>query len=46
MSQMDAFKGLDSYFIEFQKKFKTIYDSPTPHQCKYPGDWDEKLNLF
>jgi len=31
MSQLDTFKGLDSYFIEFQKKFKTIYDSPTPH---------------
>lgn len=46
MSQFEEFKGLDSYFIEFHKKFKTIYDSTTPHQCKLPGDWDEKLNLF
>lgn len=46
MSQFEAFKGLDSYFIEFHKKFKTIYDSPAPHQCKLPGDWDEKLDIF
>ena len=46
MSQMETFKGLDAYFIEFQKKFKTIYDSVTPHQAKLPGDWDEKLNMF
>jgi dynein heavy chain, axonemal len=46
MSKIECFKGIDSYFIEFQKKFKTIYDSPAPHRAKYPGDWDEKLNSF
>lgn len=46
MSQLEVFKGIDSYFIEFQKKFKTIYDSANPHQAKLPGDWDEKLNMF
>jgi hypothetical protein len=28
---LENYKGLDAYFIEFQKKFKTIYDSNTPH---------------
>jgi dynein heavy chain len=46
MSQLDAFKGLDSYFIEFHKKFKKIFDATEAHLEKMPGEWDEKLNSF
>jgi dynein heavy chain len=46
MSQLEAFKGLDSYFIEFHKKFKKIFDATEAHLEKMPGEWDEKLNSF
>lgn len=46
MSQLDAFRGIDSYFIEFNKKFKKIFDAPNPHEEKMPGEWDDRLNSF
>ena len=46
MSQLDAFKGIDSYFIEFHKKFKKIFDSVEAQNEKMPGEWEEKLNSF
>jgi dynein heavy chain len=30
-SNLETYKGLDAYFIEFQKKFKTLYDATNPH---------------
>jgi len=46
MSQLEAFKGIDSYFIEFHKKFKKIFDASEAHLEKMPGEWDEKLSSF
>jgi dynein heavy chain len=39
MNQLEAFKGIDTYFIEFHKKFKKIFDSSSPHEEKMPGEW-------
>lgn len=46
MSKLDVFKGIDSYFIEFHKKFKKIFDATEAHEEKMPGEWDDKLNSF
>jgi dynein heavy chain len=46
MAQLDAFKGIDSYFIEFHKKFKKIFDATEAHLEKMPGEWEEKLTSF
>jgi hypothetical protein len=46
MSQLEAFKGIDSYFIEFHKKFKKIFDATEAHLEKMPGEWEDKLNSF
>lgn len=46
MSKLDVFKGIDSYFIEFHKKFKNIFDATEAHEEKMPGEWDDKLNSF
>jgi dynein heavy chain len=46
MSQLPNFKGIDSYFIEFHKKFKKIFDASEAHEEKLPGEWNERLNSF
>jgi dynein heavy chain, axonemal len=46
MAQLPAFKGIDTYFIEFNKKFKKIFDTPEAHEEPLPGDWNGKLNSF
>jgi dynein heavy chain len=46
MNQLEAFRGIDSYFIEFHKKFKKIFDSMNPHEEKMPGEWNDRLNSF
>ena len=46
MSQLEAFKGIDSYFIEFHKKFKKIFDASEAHEEKLPGEWNDRLNSF
>lgn len=46
MSKLSAFKGFDDFFIEFQKRFKKIFDSPDAHLEPLPGDWNDKLNSF
>ena len=46
MAQLPAFKGIDTYFIEFNKKFKKIFDAPEAHEEPLPGDWNTKLNSF
>ncbi len=28
MSQLSRFKGIDTYFIEYHKKFKKVFDAP------------------
>lgn len=43
---MEAFKGIDLYFIEFHKKFKKIFDAVDAHEEKMPGEWEDKLNSF
>jgi len=46
MSQLEALKGIDSYFIEFHKKFKKIFDATDAHLEPMPGEWNDKLNSF
>lgn len=46
MDQLEAFKGIEAYFIEFHKKFKKIYDATEAHKEKMPGEWEERLNRF
>lgn len=46
MAHLPAYKGIDTYFIEFNKKFKKVFDSPEAHEEPLPGDWNNKLNSF
>lgn len=46
MSKLPIFKGFDDFFIEFQKRFKKIFDAPEAHLEPLPGDWNDKLNSF
>jgi len=46
MATLPAFKGIDTYFIEYHKKFKKIFDSSDAHEEPLPGEWDSKLNSF
>jgi dynein heavy chain len=46
MSQLARFKGIDTYFIEYHKKFKKIFDAPEAQDEPLPGEWDTKLNSF
>lgn len=46
MSKIHAFSGIDTYFVEFNKKFKKIFDAPDAHVEPLPGEWHEKLNSF
>lgn len=46
MAKLPAFVGIDAYFMEFNKKFKKIFDSPDAHEEPLPGEWNEKLNSF
>ena len=41
-----VFKGIEEYFINFNVKFKKIFDSPEAHKEPMPGDWNNKLNSF
>ena len=44
MGHLPKFKDIDTYFIEFHKKFKKIFDNPEAHLEPLPGEWDTKLN--
>jgi len=44
MSKLPAFSGMEAYFMEFNKKFKKIFDSPDAHTEPLPGEWNDKLN--
>lgn len=46
MAKLPIFEGIDSYFMEFNKKFKKIFDHPEAHEEPLPGEWNEKLNSF
>lgn len=46
MAQISAFKGIDTYFIEFNKKFKRIFDASEAENEPLPAEWDTKLNSF
>ncbi len=46
LNQLDAFKGIDIFFMENIEKFKPYYDSMNPQNDILPGDWNEKLNEF
>lgn len=44
MAHLPVFKGIDTYFIEFNKKFKKIFDATEAHEEPLPGEWNTKLN--
>lgn len=44
MAKLPIFKGIDTYFIEFNKKFKKIFDNPEAETEPLPGEWETKLN--
>lgn len=46
MNNLDVFKGIDTYFIEYNKKFKKNFDAPDAHVEPLPGEWNNKLNSF
>lgn len=46
LSQLEAFKGIDSYFMENFESFKSYYDSINPQTEPLPAHWNEKLNEF
>ncbi len=46
MNEIPAFEGILDYFIDFNKKFKKIFDSPDAHTEPLPSKWNEKLNSF
>lgn len=46
LERLEVFRGIESYFIEFHKKFKKIYDATEAHKEKMPGEWEERLNSF
>lgn len=43
---LPAFEGIQDYFINFNVKFKKIFDSVNAHEEPMPGDWNSKLNSF
>lgn len=46
MNELPAFEGILDYFIDFNKKFKKIFDAPDAHKEPLPGKWNDKLNSF
>jgi len=40
------FEGIEEYFINFNVKFKKIFDASDAHEEMMPGDWNTKLNSF
>uniref|UniRef100_A0A452S6P0 Dynein axonemal heavy chain 12 n=1 Tax=Ursus americanus TaxID=9643 RepID=A0A452S6P0_URSAM len=43
-SEFPAFKDLRKHFCEHITEWREIYDSKEPHNAKFPGPMDEKLN--
>ncbi len=43
---LPIFEGVEEYFINFNVKFKKIFDSPDAHEEPMPGGWNSKLNSF
>jgi len=43
---LPIFEGIEEYFINFNVKFKKIFDSADAHEEPMPGDWNTKLNSF
>jgi len=46
LSQLPAFRGLDTYFASDVSGFKRIYDEPEADKETLPGPWEEKLSPF
>ena len=46
MAQLPKFAGIDTYFIEYNKKFKKVFDAPEAHLEPMPGEWNDKLDSF
>ncbi|KAM3608317.1 uncharacterized protein V6R79_023014 [Siganus canaliculatus] len=46
LDELQKFKGLSLHLKQFGKEWKVVYDSSTPHQTPFPGEWQEKLKQF
>lgn len=43
LSELSAFRGLRETFDVHKTTYREIYDSATPHELPFPGDWNSKL---
>ncbi|XP_063744092.1 dynein axonemal heavy chain 7 [Eleginops maclovinus] len=46
LDEMERFKGLRKDIARLRGEWKTVYDSPSPHQTHFPEEWQEKLSQF
>ncbi|XP_047456328.1 dynein axonemal heavy chain 7 isoform X2 [Mugil cephalus] len=46
VDEMESFKGLRQALTQLRNEWKSVYDSPSPHQTPFPGVWQEKLSKF
>ncbi|CAK6963682.1 dynein axonemal heavy chain 7 [Scomber scombrus] len=46
LDEMERFKGLRQDMARHRNEWKTVFDSPSPHQTPFPDEWQEKLTKF
>ncbi|XP_031730848.1 dynein heavy chain 7, axonemal isoform X1 [Anarrhichthys ocellatus] len=44
--ELERFKGLHQDMARLRNEWKTVYDSPNPHQTPFPEVWQDKLSQF
>ncbi|XP_035507000.1 dynein axonemal heavy chain 7 isoform X2 [Scophthalmus maximus] len=46
LDEMEHFKSLRQDMARLRNEWKTVYDSPNPHQTPFPDEWQNKLSQF
>ncbi|KAM8856216.1 dynein axonemal heavy chain 7 [Spinachia spinachia] len=46
LDEMEHFKGLLQDMAGLRDEWKTVYDSPNPHESPFPREWQKKLSQF
>uniref|UniRef100_G3NCJ3 Dynein axonemal heavy chain 7 n=1 Tax=Gasterosteus aculeatus aculeatus TaxID=481459 RepID=G3NCJ3_GASAC len=46
LDEMERFKGLLQDMARLRDEWKTVYDSPNPHESPFPKEWQKKLSPF
>ncbi|KAK9537950.1 hypothetical protein VZT92_005520 [Zoarces viviparus] len=46
LDELEPFKGLHQDMDRLKDEWKTVYESPTPHQTPFPEGWQDKLSQF